>query len=123
MGWNRAMQARVRTTVQICEEPIMSEIEKLIRERAYQLWERAGRPTGHSDHFWFEAKREIEDQSPPLGGRPAGAEDLQPEERTLEEPPEVEAEEGMPIGQPGERIAEQGVLDDRLADIVAPRRR
>ena len=31
-----------------------------IRERAYVLWEQAGRPEGRSLYFWFEAIREQE---------------------------------------------------------------
>jgi hypothetical protein len=26
---------------------------------AYQLWERAGRPDGQADRFWWEAERQI----------------------------------------------------------------
>ncbi|HTR11668.1 MAG TPA: DUF2934 domain-containing protein [Roseiarcus sp.] len=32
----------------------------MIRERAYELWERAGRPNGRSDEFWFAARAEFE---------------------------------------------------------------
>jgi hypothetical protein len=38
------------------------EIEQ-VRERAYRLWEEAGRPTGHDEEFWERAKREIEKES------------------------------------------------------------
>jgi len=38
----------------------MSGFEKLIREKAYQLWERAGRPDGRNDEFWHSAKQELE---------------------------------------------------------------
>jgi|UPI000784E9F9 hypothetical protein len=31
-----------------------------IRNRAYLLWEKAGRPTGQEHDFWAEAAREIE---------------------------------------------------------------
>jgi hypothetical protein len=30
-----------------------------IAERAYQLWEAAGRPTGRDEDFWCEAEREL----------------------------------------------------------------
>ena len=44
-----------------------------IRERAYELWEREGRPHGrHMDH-WTQAEREVEDRSGAEGpGRPGG---------------------------------------------------
>jgi hypothetical protein len=31
-----------------------------VRERAYFLWENAGRPCGHEHEFWAQASREIE---------------------------------------------------------------
>ncbi|QEL17607.1 DUF2934 domain-containing protein [Limnoglobus roseus] len=30
-----------------------------IRDRAYEKWCRAGRPTGDGVHFWLEAEREL----------------------------------------------------------------
>ena len=42
--------------------------EKEILERAYQLWERAGRPGNREDEFWHAAQQELrnEDKSYPL---------------------------------------------------------
>lgn len=53
----------------------MSDIEQRIRDRAYQLWEQAGRPQEHSDDYWFRARQEIEGDVLPTGDRPAGAMD------------------------------------------------
>ena len=33
--------------------------DEQIRERAYQLWEKAGKPEGKEDHFWLEADRQL----------------------------------------------------------------
>ena len=33
--------------------------EKAIGLLAYQLWEKAGRPTGSDQHFWFEAEKQL----------------------------------------------------------------
>ena len=33
----------------------MDSVEKTIRKRAYDLWQRAGRPEGRSEEFWFAA--------------------------------------------------------------------
>jgi Protein of unknown function (DUF2934) len=33
--------------------------EERIRERAYDLWERAGRPEGRAVEYWLQAEREI----------------------------------------------------------------
>lgn len=33
--------------------------DEQIRERAHQLWERAGRPNDRQDEFWLQAEREL----------------------------------------------------------------
>ena len=38
----------------------MADVDEKVRERAYTLWEQAGRPEGRSLQFWFEAIRELE---------------------------------------------------------------
>jgi len=91
----------------------MSEVERQVRERAYLLWEQAGQPAGRSEEFWFAALREVAGES--AAAAPAGAQDF-----PAEEPPELAAQHGVPVGLPGERIAEQGVLDDELAALVLP---
>ncbi|RBP17556.1 DUF2934 family protein [Roseiarcus fermentans] len=88
----------------------MDERRDAIRERAHALWERAGCPQGRSEEFWYAARREIE------GDESIDALPLDPFEPPIDEPPEVAFEHGVPVGMPGERIVEQGVEDDRLAD-------
>jgi hypothetical protein len=91
---------------------IVDEIEEEIRKRAYRLWERAGCPDGRSEEFWHAARREIE------GEGATDAVPFDPFEPPIEEPPEVAFQHGVPVGMPGERIVEQGVEDDRLADLL-----
>lgn len=45
--------------------------EQEIRERAHQLWERAGQPEGREEEFWHAAEQELrnEDRSNTLGRR------------------------------------------------------
>ena len=31
-----------------------------VRNRAFELWERAARPSGKVDDFWYEAERQLE---------------------------------------------------------------
>ena len=38
----------------------MNITEQMIREYAYQLWERGGKPELHTEEFWFAAKTELE---------------------------------------------------------------
>ncbi len=85
----------------------MSGIEEHIRRRAYELGEHAGRPDGRSDEFRFAPRAEFD-------GREIG------QEIPLSEPPAVAAQRGVPLGMPGERIVGQGVIDDRLEDLVIP---
>ena len=42
--------------------------EKEIKARAYEIWERNGRPDGREDEFWQQAEQElrIEDKYSPL---------------------------------------------------------
>jgi hypothetical protein len=75
----------------------MSDIERRVRERAYQLWEAAGYPQDRSDEFWYYARQEIESDIPPVGDAPGGAIDFPPDERSVEDPPELSVDTGMPF--------------------------
>jgi hypothetical protein len=39
------------------------EKERLIRERAYQLWQADGSPEGEAERYWHRARELIEDQA------------------------------------------------------------
>ena len=91
----------------------MSEIEEAIRRRAYELWEQAGGPHGRSDEFWHAARMElgvnetIEDKVNELGP-------------PIVEPPAIAVQHGAPVGSPGERIVEQGVIDEGIENLLIP---
>jgi Protein of unknown function (DUF2934) len=38
---------------------MQEDIEKVIRERAYQIWNDGGRQDGRSNAHWLEAEREV----------------------------------------------------------------
>jgi hypothetical protein len=38
--------------------------EERVRQRAYELWEQAGRPPGRSAEFWEQARAEVEAELP-----------------------------------------------------------
>jgi hypothetical protein len=59
------------------------------------------------------ARAEIEGE----GAAKASVDELGP---PIEEPPEVAFQHGIPVGLPGERIFEHGVIDDRLEDLAEP---
>ena len=95
----------------------MDETRQAIRSRAHELWQRAGSPEGRSAEFWEAAGREI-------GGDDwIDDQPFDPFEPPVDEPPGVAFEHGVPVGMPGERIVEQGVEDDRLADMLPIARR
>jgi hypothetical protein len=47
-------------------------LEEQIRNYAYQLWEKAGRPEGRDQEFWEAAKSELdaEDENPDTANQP-----------------------------------------------------
>ena len=70
----------------------MSGIDELVRERAYELWQQAGRPDGRTDEFWFAAEHESEDNTAIADG---DASTLVP---SVEEPPVPALYPGAPAG-------------------------
>lgn len=36
--------------------------QEKIRDRAFQLWDRAGQPDGREQEFWFDAERELAEE-------------------------------------------------------------
>ncbi|PWE79237.1 hypothetical protein XF30_23280 [Bradyrhizobium sp. SUTN9-2] len=57
-AWNGPQQHDVCFSAQ--QESRMAKVdEELIRVRAHQLWELAGKPEGRQDEFWREAEREL----------------------------------------------------------------
>src|SRR5271157_3873330 len=49
-----------RPELQLRRKQFMRDFEKMTRDRAYELWEHAGRPSDRSDEFWFAARAEFE---------------------------------------------------------------
>src|SRR5271157_5222268 len=49
-----------RPELQLRRKKFMRAFEKMIRDRASELWEHAGRPSDRSDEFWFAARAEFE---------------------------------------------------------------
>jgi hypothetical protein len=91
----------------------MSDIGEAIRRRAYELLEHAGRPEGRSDEFWHAARVD-------LGAKETMDEKTDQLGPPVVEPPVMAVQHGAPVGRPGERIVEQGVIDDRIEDLVIP---
>jgi Protein of unknown function (DUF2934) len=50
------------------EDGMTQPTEKEIKNRAYEIWERNGRPEGKEDEFWQLAEQELrnEDKSSPV---------------------------------------------------------
>jgi hypothetical protein len=56
----------------------MSNLEEAIRERAYHLWLKDGRPEGQADLYWLNAQRDVLTASVETVGAPADAETAKP---------------------------------------------
>lgn len=41
----------------------MSDRQKLIRHRAYEIWQQAGQPSGSPEDHWYQAEHEIESET------------------------------------------------------------
>jgi len=57
------------TRIRLMESPT----EKQILNRAYEIWERNGRPQGREDEFWHQAEQELraeEERGDPAKGTP-----------------------------------------------------
>lgn len=46
----------------------MKDREQKIRERAYEIWDREGRPLGREIEHWTQAAREIDQGESEIGG-------------------------------------------------------
>ncbi|WP_294643233.1 DUF2934 domain-containing protein [uncultured Aureimonas sp.] len=55
-----ADRPRQPSTDEIVEDDHQMDLEPLVKERAYFLWEAAGCPLGREHEFWAAASREIE---------------------------------------------------------------
>jgi hypothetical protein len=61
-GYDESEKSRVAASIAIGKafRDANDLMERMIREHAYQLWDRAGRPEGRSEEYWFAAKAECE---------------------------------------------------------------
>jgi hypothetical protein len=69
-GSLKSRQQRQRfPTQRLREVNVMTQpTEQEIKKRAYEIWERSGKPEGREDEFWQQAEQELrnEDKSSPL---------------------------------------------------------
>jgi Protein of unknown function (DUF2934) len=54
--------------VNVQEHLVSDPTPEQIRQRAYELWQAAGRPEGREQEFWHEAERELQNSN--LGNNP-----------------------------------------------------
>lgn len=47
-------------------DELLMLLEQRIREKAHGLWEEAGCPEGHEQHFWFRAEATIREEEAKL---------------------------------------------------------
>lgn len=44
------------------DEDMQTIDQEKIRDRAFQLWDRAGQPEGREQEFWYQAEREMAEE-------------------------------------------------------------
>lgn len=62
---------------QVDEHAIADAAYDKIRRRAYEIWEREGRPSGRQHEHWAQAEREVLNEAG-IAARPGSAEGRQP---------------------------------------------
>lgn len=77
--------------------------EKLIRERAYGLWEKEGSPPGREAEFWERARLMVE-----AGGESAPSTPLQ-ERSAVERATDKALEDTFPASDPPAFVSDRGV--------------
>jgi DUF2934 family protein len=45
--------------IEVARRPMAYPTDEQIRERAYQLWEKLGRPEGRAEEFWHLAEQDL----------------------------------------------------------------
>ncbi len=65
------------------------DLDALIRDRAYALWEEAGRPCGHEHQHWAAAREEIEAAHLRVAGEVSDRSVIEPTEPRSAKPIEV----------------------------------
>ena len=64
MAKKRASSAMIKTKKKKLTD---EEIFDFIQDRAYRLWDQAGRPQGKDWEFWFKAEKETKDRLKKMG--------------------------------------------------------
>ncbi|MEI6557854.1 MAG: DUF2934 domain-containing protein [Rhodospirillaceae bacterium] len=55
-----AIETMIRINLHIAEGLVRSQRNRLVRDRAYHIWEDQGRPSGREMENWVQAEREIQ---------------------------------------------------------------
>ena len=76
----------------------MIDRDQLVRERAYHLWEHAGRPHDRQDEFWYRASSEISAEA--VAPSPAAGAPRKPAEALRMDPSISETKEERAHGAP-----------------------
>ena len=54
------IETMVRVNLHIAEGLVRSQRNRLVRDRAYQIWDEQGRPSGREMENWLQAEQEIQ---------------------------------------------------------------
>lgn len=54
------IETMIRINLHIAEGLVRSQRNRLVRDRAYQIWDQQGRPTGREMENWLQAEQDIQ---------------------------------------------------------------
>jgi hypothetical protein len=93
--------------------------DKAIGLLAYQLWEKAGRPSGSDQHFWFEAEKQLRAKA----AQPAPTVSVQiPSAARPKAPEPVRAEPAPPVSTPSVKLSPPRSKPVETRAVEAPKR-
>ena len=96
----------------------MTERDDNIRAKAYELWEKAGRPEGQEAEHWAEAERLVDAEEGASTDEAKAPDQAEPDQPPPDQPPADQTEAGQPPVT--ETVERKVVVRRKKKDTVKP---